>query len=62
MPDLSGLGLRGALRLMNKLQIRVTAEGDGVVVAQSPAPGAVTEPGMSGVLRLRRQPAERRER
>jgi hypothetical protein len=43
----------------NSLKIHVTAEGDGSVIGQAPAPGTVIEPGMTGVLRLRRQPAER---
>jgi cell division protein FtsI (penicillin-binding protein 3) len=61
MPDLTGLNIREALGLLHRLQIHVTAEGDGSVVAQSPAAGTVLAPGMTGVLRLRRQPAERGE-
>jgi len=62
MPDLSGLNLREALRFTNRLQLHMSAEGDGSVIGQSPAAGTVIEPGMTGVLRLRRQPAERGER
>ena len=62
MPDLSGLNLREALRFTNRLQLHMSADGDGSVIGQSPAAGTVIEPGMTGVLRLRRQPAERGER
>jgi cell division protein FtsI/penicillin-binding protein 2 len=62
MPDLTGLSLRDAMRMTNRLQIHLTAEGDGSVIGQAPAAGTVVEPGMAGVLRLRRQPADRSDR
>ena len=58
MPDLTGVGLRDARRIANRLQLRVSADGDGVVFAQSPAAGTVILPGMTTTLRLRRQPAK----
>jgi beta-lactam-binding protein with PASTA domain len=62
MPDLTGLSLRDAMRMTNRLQIHLTAEGDGSVIGQAPPAGTVVEPGMAGVLRLRRQPADRSDR
>ncbi|MBV5344023.1 MAG: PASTA domain-containing protein, partial [Rhodoferax sp.] len=39
MPDLSGLSMRKALRLLQDKNIRVRVQGTGRVVSQSPAPG-----------------------
>lgn len=56
MPDLSGLTLRDALRRV-PAGLRLIADGDGVVVSQSPAAGeAITTD--RGALRLQRVPAK----
>ena len=55
MPDIRGLSLRDALRVANSIGLSMTAEGNGVVVAQSPEPGEFVEAGGTGMLRLRRQ-------
>ena len=54
MPDLSGLSARPALRILTRLGVSATMQGDGFVVAQAPAPGAAIELGTSSKLRLRR--------
>jgi cell division protein FtsI (penicillin-binding protein 3) len=58
MPDVRGMSLRDALRVTQALGLStVTTEGTGVVVEQSPAPGAFVEPHVAGALQLRRLPA-----
>jgi cell division protein FtsI/penicillin-binding protein 2 len=56
MPDLQGLTLRDALRLTNALGLRMTYDGDGVVVSQSPAAGTPVAPADRGAVQLRRAP------
>jgi cell division protein FtsI (penicillin-binding protein 3) len=55
MPDLAGLGAREALRLTARLGLHAALEGDGIVVAQEPAPGEPVEPGSACTLVLRRE-------
>ena len=57
MPDLRGLSLRDAMRLANLLGLRMSFDGDGVVVSQSPAPGTPVAPADRGSIQLRRAPA-----
>ncbi len=45
MPELAGLSVRAALRRLAMLGARVTIEGAGLVVRQSPEPGAPLAPG-----------------
>jgi cell division protein FtsI (penicillin-binding protein 3) len=52
MPDLRGAPLRAALRRLAEHGARVEISGRGRVVAQSPAPGAPFEPGVTVRLRL----------
>jgi membrane peptidoglycan carboxypeptidase len=56
MPDLRGLSLRDATRVTTALGLTMSAHGDGVVVQQSPAPGAAVVAGARGVMHLRRIP------
>jgi membrane peptidoglycan carboxypeptidase len=62
MPDLRGKSLREAMRISNRLGVVMAAVGEGIVTEQSPAAGEAAEPGMSGVLHLRRQPQSDPER
>ncbi|MFO7891539.1 MAG: penicillin-binding protein [bacterium] len=39
MPDVTGLSIRGALRIIGEYAIKVNVEGNGIVVSQSPSPG-----------------------
>jgi len=39
MPDLKGLSIRGALRILSEYGVKVNVEGSGVVVTQYPSPG-----------------------
>jgi cell division protein FtsI (penicillin-binding protein 3) len=57
MPDLRGLGLREAIRLLARFGVIPRASGAGVVVAQDPSPGASLEPGATCHLVLGRLPA-----
>ena len=57
MPDLQGLSLRDALRVVHELGLSMTTDGEGMVVAQSPTPGEFVEPGDTGTLTLSRHPA-----
>jgi cell division protein FtsI (penicillin-binding protein 3) len=52
MPDLGGKSLRQALALLGALDVDVTVSGRGVVVRQTPAPGAPLSPGASCRLEL----------
>jgi cell division protein FtsI (penicillin-binding protein 3) len=54
MPDVRGLGVREALRVLTAAGLFVDVIGTGVVAAQSPEPGTPIEPGIRGVLRLQR--------
>jgi cell division protein FtsI/penicillin-binding protein 2 len=56
MPDVRGMTLRNALRLTSRLGLTMTSEGDGVVVAQSPAPGEFLAESGRGSIQLRRTP------
>ncbi len=39
MPDLKGLSIRGALRIISEYGIKVEVEGNGIVINQYPSPG-----------------------
>ncbi len=58
MPDLRGLTLRDAVRAGHAVGIELSVDGDGVVVAQSPAAGEPIDGVSHGVLQLRRDPAK----
>jgi len=45
MPDLRGKGLRSVIQACSQLSLNVRPKGSGVVVKQSPAPGARVRPG-----------------
>ncbi len=55
-PDLRGLGARDALRALSRLGVTARMKGAGVVVEQTPAPGAPLEPGVTCTLQLERHP------
>jgi cell division protein FtsI (penicillin-binding protein 3) len=57
VPDVRGLGAREATKVMMGAGLYVRMKGEGVVVAQSPEPGAPLESGSMSVLELRRAPA-----
>jgi beta-lactam-binding protein with PASTA domain len=54
MPDLRGLSAREAAAAAARLGLVVALTGSGTVAAQSPAPGAVLEPGATCTLALGR--------
>lgn len=54
VPDLSGRGLRAAVRIGSESGLVVEASGSGLVRKQSPAPGAVVTPGTVLTVELRR--------
>ncbi len=54
MPDLRGKSGREALRLLNQTGLRVSMEGDGFVVDQSPAAGAEITPNTRATVKLSR--------
>jgi cell division protein FtsI (penicillin-binding protein 3) len=56
-PDLRGLSARDALRTLAKLGVTARLEGAGIVVEQTPAPGAPLERGTSCTLQLDRDAA-----
>mgnify|MGYP001415986265 CR=1 FL=1 len=58
MPDLRGLGARQALEVATELGLSVEMNGDGFVVGQSPAPGAVMNSGQLARLELDRRGLE----
>ena len=47
MPDLAGVPMREALRRLTVLEVRTRIEGHGMVVRQSPAPGALLARGVT---------------
>ncbi|HEX6051685.1 MAG TPA: penicillin-binding protein [Gemmatimonadaceae bacterium] len=53
-PDLRGLSARDALRTLAQLGVTVELEGTGVVIEQTPPPGAPLERGMHATLVLER--------
>jgi cell division protein FtsI (penicillin-binding protein 3) len=57
MPDLLGLGLREAIRVLARFGVSPRVTGAGVVIAQDPSPGASLEPGATCRLVLGRLPA-----
>jgi cell division protein FtsI/penicillin-binding protein 2 len=59
VPELGGLGLRDALALCTRLGLIVKATGDGVIVQQSPPPGARAPAGTNCYLTLSRQDQRR---
>jgi len=56
MPDVRGMAMRDALRVLGRVGLSVRAAGDGVVTAQTPEPGEAIEPGGWSALQLRRTP------
>ena len=54
LPDLRGLGLREALRLLARLGVTARVTGAGVVIEQDPPPGSALEPGATCRLVLGR--------
>jgi beta-lactam-binding protein with PASTA domain len=56
MPDLRGLGAREALRRLAARRIPARLRGAGLVVAQSPEPGAPVDAGTTSALVLDRNP------
>ncbi len=56
MPDLRGLSAREALRRLAGRRIAARIHGAGLVVAQSPEPGAPLDLGASCTLTLDRNP------
>jgi cell division protein FtsI (penicillin-binding protein 3) len=59
MPDLTGLTAREAVRSLVKVRMSAHLSGDGVVVAQKPAPGSPIEGEAVCYLVLERAPARR---
>jgi cell division protein FtsI (penicillin-binding protein 3) len=57
MPDLRGLSAREALRVLSQIGLTARMTGDGVVVSQTPEPGATLVRGDAGALRLNRHVA-----
>jgi cell division protein FtsI (penicillin-binding protein 3) len=55
MPDVRGLSARDALRALTRVGLTARMSGDGFVLEQSPAPGAVLAPGNACVLKLGRR-------
>jgi beta-lactam-binding protein with PASTA domain len=50
LPELRGLSLREALRILMRLGLTPRVAGEGVVIEQDPLPGSPVEPG--GACRL----------
>jgi cell division protein FtsI (penicillin-binding protein 3) len=61
MPDLRGLSAREALRTLTSLGMTARISGDGLVVRQTPAPGALLQTGAGSQLELARRPLAARE-
>jgi hypothetical protein len=61
VPDLRGLSAREAVRTLVKIGLNARASGDGFVVSQTPAPGAVLDPGTTCQIVLARTPARAQE-
>lgn len=57
VPDVRGLGARDALRTLARLGLVARMQGDGVVIEQTPEPGAAFEPGSVCALVLNRNPS-----
>jgi cell division protein FtsI (penicillin-binding protein 3) len=57
MPDLRGLSAREALRVLSQIGLTARMTGDGVVVSQTPEPGATLVRGDACALRLNRHVA-----
>lgn len=57
VPDVRGLGARDALRTLARLGLTARMKGDGIVIEQSPEPGAAFEPGAICTLVLDRDPS-----
>jgi beta-lactam-binding protein with PASTA domain len=56
MPDVTGLGLREAVRALTAAGLSVRPVGSGVVAIQTPAAGTTLERGAVVRLELRRTP------
>jgi membrane peptidoglycan carboxypeptidase len=56
VPDVRGLSLRRANQKLAQFQLKAIAEGDGLVVAQDPAPGTPAQPGDTCRITLARTP------
>ena len=56
MPDLRGLSAREAVSSATHIGLRARLTGNGVVVEQSPEPGALLVPGDGVQLKLGRRP------
>lgn len=54
MPDVRGMGLRDALFLVERCGLKVQVEGSGMVVTQTPQPGAQVTPGGVARIQLKR--------
>jgi cell division protein FtsI (penicillin-binding protein 3) len=54
VPDLTGRGLRAAVRIGSDSGLVVEANGSGLVCKQSPEPGSVVQPGTTLTLQLKR--------
>ncbi|MDL1956701.1 MAG: transpeptidase family protein [Candidatus Desulfofervidus auxilii] len=52
MPDLHGLSLRQAMKILQKVKIKVKIKGSGIVVKQNPVPGTHLKEGMICLLEL----------
>jgi Uncharacterized protein conserved in bacteria len=52
VPDVTGMGLRDAILLLEELGVKVQAEGRGVVISQSIAPGTKINVGSEIMLTL----------
>jgi beta-lactam-binding protein with PASTA domain len=55
-PDVRGRAARDAMRAFTQVGLRVEVQGSGLVVRQSPEPGAPVQPGSRGRVELSRQP------
>jgi penicillin-binding protein 2B len=55
MPDLRGFSAREALRTLTRIGLTPRISGDGFVIEQSPAAGALLAPGDQCVLKLGRR-------
>jgi beta-lactam-binding protein with PASTA domain len=60
MPDLRGLSARDAMRTLTKLGLSARMSGQGIVLAQDPAPGTPFEGGETCRLQLGRRPSASR--
>jgi cell division protein FtsI (penicillin-binding protein 3) len=56
MPDVRGMAMRDALRVLGRVGLSVRAAGDGIVIEQTPDPGEAIEPGGWSAIQLRRTP------